>query len=108
MEVLRLSGKEQVILELLLGSGGREMYGLEMVLTSGGRLSRGTTYVTLDRMEDKGLLVSRQEAPGPGVRGIPRRLYRVTGHGAAVYSAWQRWLAAASHPGPEPALLRAQ
>jgi DNA-binding PadR family transcriptional regulator len=101
---MRLSGKEQLVLELLQATGGREMYGLQMVLASGGRLSRGTAYVTLDRMEDKGLLVSRQEAPGPGVRGIPRRLYQVTGHGVAVYGAWQRWLAcAASVSSPEPA-----
>ena len=96
---IKLSGKERVILEMLLSTAGRELYGLEMVTTSGGRLARGTVYVTLDRMEEKGLVTSRREDAGPHARGVPRRLFRVTGYGARVHAAWQRWLEVAGQPG---------
>ncbi len=43
--------------------------------------ARGAVYITLDRLEEKGLLVSRQAA-GPVVRGNrPRRLFRITADG---------------------------
>ena len=74
-----LSGKEHVILELLGKS--REMYGLELVTESGGALKRGTVYVTLGRMEEKGYVISRAEAASPAQGGLPRRLYRSTPYG---------------------------
>lgn len=92
----RLSGKEHLILEMLAASSSRECYGLELVGISGGSLVRGTVFVTLNRMEEKGLIVSRQEAPGPGVRGIPRRLYRMTGHGARRLGAHRQVIAASN------------
>jgi|ERR1044072_14558 DNA-binding PadR family transcriptional regulator len=83
-----LSRKEALILEMLV-SGGRELYGLEMVEESKGELKRGTIYVTLQRMQEKDLIDSRQESrPAPEI-GIPRRLYRITGHGARVFAAYQ-------------------
>ena len=84
-----LSGKEALVLELLLENPSREMYGLEMVASSRDRLKRGTVYVTLDRMEDKGYVQSRQEEPRPDASGIPRRLYRVTGYGRKIFDIWQ-------------------
>lgn len=83
-----LSGKEALVLELLL-TNAAEMYGLELVRDSGNRLKRGTIYVTLSRMNDKGYVESRQEEPQPDVSGIARRLYRATGYGQKVYEAWQ-------------------
>ena len=74
-----LSGKEHVILELLGKS--REMYGLELVTESAGALKRGTVYVTLGRMEEKGYITSRAEAASPAQGGLPRRLYRSTPYG---------------------------
>jgi PadR family transcriptional regulator, regulatory protein PadR len=82
----RLSRKESLILEMLVSST-REIFGLEMVQASAGELKRGTVYVTLKRMEDKGLIESRTEARTGGEIGIPRRLYRVTGHGKRVLEA---------------------
>ena len=77
-----LSPKESEILRLLIGAG--EMYGLELVKASPS-IKRGTVYVTLGRMVDKGFVESRViEAEGPGP---PRRLYRPTGHGARVLRA---------------------
>src|SRR5687767_470787 len=53
----RLSPKELLILELLVGHD--DMYGLAMVTASRRRLKRGTVYVTLGRMEEKGYIASR-------------------------------------------------
>ena len=46
-----LSGKESVILELLVRH--QALYGLQVVAESRRRLKRGTFYVTLQRMEEK-------------------------------------------------------
>ena len=84
-ELPRLSGVETLILELL--SEHRELYGLEMIGASRGKLKRGTIYVTLNRMDEKGFVTSREvEAEG---RGPARRVYRLTGHGARALAAWQ-------------------
>lgn len=80
----RLSAKEHLILDLLISRG--EMYGLEFVKLSGGELKRGTVYVTLGRMADKGYVESRQERE-PGASGMPKRLFQATGHGARVFQA---------------------
>jgi PadR family transcriptional regulator PadR len=84
-----LSRMEALVLELLLENPSRELYGLEMVARSRNSLKRGTVYVTLDRMEDKGYVESRQEEPRPNVSGLPRRLYRVTGYGQKVFHVWE-------------------
>jgi DNA-binding PadR family transcriptional regulator len=80
-----LSGKETVILELLLE--GHEMYGLELVGASRRRLKRGTVYVTLQRMEEKGYVQSRTEADR-GEPGLPRRLYKATPSGRRLFEVW--------------------
>ena len=85
-DFLRTSAKETLILEMLVASA-RELFGLEMVEASKGELKRGTIYVTLKRMEDKGLIESRTEARAVGEIGIPRRLYKITGHGERVLAA---------------------
>jgi PadR family transcriptional regulator PadR len=82
----RLSAIESLIVDLL--NGDREMYGLELVEASRDRIKRGTVYVTLARMEEKGYVSSRQETRGPGAIGLPRRMYRVTPLGARVREAW--------------------
>ncbi len=43
----------------------------------GRTVSRGSVYVTLDRLEEKGLLTSRVES-APNVRGGTKRLFRIT------------------------------
>jgi PadR family transcriptional regulator, regulatory protein PadR len=83
--VPRLSVTEALILELLRGN---EMYGLQLVQASGGTLKRGTVYVTLGRMQEKGFVESRPEVRRAGVSGLPRRLYRPTGLGLRVLDAW--------------------
>jgi PadR family transcriptional regulator, regulatory protein PadR len=42
-------------------------------------VSRGAVYITLERLEEKGLLTSRMEEEGSPARGgRPRRLFRAT------------------------------
>jgi predicted transcriptional regulator len=83
---LSLSRKEDLILQMMIDKCG-ELFGLEMVNASNGKLKRGTIYVTLQRMEEKGLIESRREARPEGQIGIPRRLYKITGHGERVLAA---------------------
>jgi DNA-binding PadR family transcriptional regulator len=81
---------EYEVISLLIPRG--EMYGLQLVKDSGGKLKRGTVYVTLGRMVDKGLVEDRVEGSVPEYIGIPRRLYKVTGLGeraARKYEAMQ-------------------
>ncbi|MBN8245116.1 PadR family transcriptional regulator [Nitratireductor aquimarinus] len=78
----KLSRIEFTILDLLRGG---EMYGLEMVKASS-TLKRGTIYVTLDRMSDKGLVRSRTVSE-PTQSGMPRRLYAISGLGQKVLAA---------------------
>jgi DNA-binding PadR family transcriptional regulator len=73
----------------MLISSGAELYGLEMVNASNGALKRGTIYVTLQRMQEKGFIDSKPEPrPAPEI-GIARRLYSPTGYGQRVLSAYQ-------------------
>jgi DNA-binding PadR family transcriptional regulator len=84
----RLSRTEQAILELLVDD--EDLFGLQIVERSGGAVKRGTVYVTLGRMQEKGYVQSRTEPLAPGAIGLPRRLYRPTAYGAAVLKAWRR------------------
>ena len=59
----RLSTTERLILDLLREG---ELFGLQLVDRSDGALKRGTVYVTLGRMEAKGLVESQQEPVPPG------------------------------------------
>jgi PadR family transcriptional regulator, regulatory protein PadR len=83
-----LSEKEAAILQLL--SVEEELYGLQLVDRSEGQLKRGTVYVTLGRMEEKGLVCSRLEEETPKRGGLPRRLYKQTALGRTVFSSQQR------------------
>ncbi len=84
-----LPAKEALILELLVAGG--DMYGLELVAGSSRRLKRGTVYVTLGRMEDKGYITSRLETDQPATSGLPRRIYSPTPFGRRVLAAWTKW-----------------
>lgn len=86
--VFSLSQKEALILAFLINSGSN-LFGLEMVESSNGELKRGTIYVTLQRMQEKGLIDSRPEPrPTPEI-GIPRRLYWPTGIGQRSFAAYE-------------------
>ncbi|KAF0250010.1 MAG: hypothetical protein FD167_576 [bacterium] len=65
---------EKCILQML-ASAESEMYGLQMIEASSGKLKRGTVYVTLQRMREKGLISSRKQL------GTSRRFYTITQRG---------------------------
>jgi DNA-binding PadR family transcriptional regulator len=77
---MRLAPSETLVLTLLSARG--PCYGLELVGASRGRLKRGGIYVTLGRMEEKGLVVSKASEGG-------RRLYRPTALGERALLASQ-------------------
>lgn len=81
----KLSNKETLILEMLIAN--EEMFGLEMVEASEGSLKRGTIYVTLQRMGEKGLVESREEPRPEGEIGIARRIYKVSALGQRIFKA---------------------
>jgi PadR family transcriptional regulator, regulatory protein PadR len=81
-----MSRKESIVLELLVEH--EQMFGLEMVSASRQQLKRGTVYVTLGRMEDKGYVTSWLEEAPPHAGGLPRRIYRPTALGRQVLAAW--------------------
>jgi DNA-binding PadR family transcriptional regulator len=68
-----LARSEHLVLKLLAARG--PCYGLELVHASRGRLKRGGIYVTLGRMEDKGLVTSSTSGDDR------RRRYRPTALG---------------------------
>ena len=49
---------------------------------------RGTVYVTLQRMEEKGYVASRLEDAPLEAGGLPRRVYRPTALGRRVLAVW--------------------
>ncbi len=81
-----LSGKEEAVLRLLMTGGPQ--YGLQLVSSSNGQLKRGTIYVTLGRMEDKGYVESEPDRSSSDDLVLPRRLYRPTAYGLRVFKAW--------------------
>ena len=83
---LTVSPKELLALELLVKN--KESYGLQLVAASRGRLKRGTVYVTLGRMEEKGYITSRLDDAPPGAGGLPRRIYAATPLGRRMLHAW--------------------
>jgi len=64
---------------MLSNAGHGGMYGLQLVHESNGQVKRGTVYVTLFRMEEKGLVLSRA-VPKAG-RESGARHYRVAALG---------------------------
>ena len=85
--LMSLTQNEELILSLLTSRS--KAYGLELVKESGGSLKRGTIYVTLNRMEDKGFIESWLEDTKEGQLGPPRRQYKVTAKGARAFDGWQ-------------------
>src|SRR5687767_11960125 len=83
---LTVSPKELLVLELLVKD--KHSYGLQLVAASRRRLKRGTVYVTLGRMEEKGYITSHLEDPPSKSGGLPRRVYQPTALGRRVLKAW--------------------
>jgi DNA-binding PadR family transcriptional regulator len=88
-----LGGFEQVVLTAVLRLRG-EGFGMavrdEIEGRGERRVSLGATYATLDRLEDKGFLASREADPTPERGGRPRRYFEVTAAGVrALDASWK-------------------
>lgn len=80
-----MSRTESLVLDLLRGA---DRYGLELVEASEGALKRGSVYVILARMEEKGFVASWQEHATANATGAARRVYRATPYGLKVHDAF--------------------
>jgi DNA-binding PadR family transcriptional regulator len=67
------------------------------------RVSRGAVYITLDRLEDKGLLASKLAGASDSRGGRPKRFFAVTAAGLKGVKHSIRMLAR-MHKGLEPLL----
>lgn len=87
---MNISKTEAEVLHLLVTASGSELYGLEMVKNSEGKLKRGSIYVILGRLEDKGFVESRKEVLDESAPpAAPRRLYKATGTGQRILQAYE-------------------
>jgi DNA-binding PadR family transcriptional regulator len=78
---------EHMVLAAVIRLGG-DGYGAsilrEIEKQVGRRVPSGSLYVTLDRLEQKGLVASRVGDPEPGRGGRPKRFVRITPEGLRV------------------------
>jgi PadR family transcriptional regulator, regulatory protein PadR len=77
---------EQVVLTSIL-TLGNDAYGVTIhakveELTSPKRVALGAVYATLDRLEDKGLIISHLSDPTPERGGRAKRYYRLESAGS--------------------------
>lgn len=86
---------EQLVLLAILRLGG-DAYGLpileEIRDRTGRRVLRPAVYVALRRLEDKGLVRSRNGDPGAQRGGRPRKYYEVVNEGLALLRESRRAL----------------
>jgi PadR family transcriptional regulator PadR len=84
---------EQLVLLAVLRTSqdDGQAYGIsvydELIVRTGRRVARGAVYMTLDRLEKKGLLTSYVTAPTADRGGRARRCYRVTRTATAALRA---------------------
>lgn len=70
----------------LLGDTPAGMYGLQLVNASEGKLRRGTVYITLGILEERGFLASAVKRDSSH-RALPRRIFTITALGESVLDA---------------------
>ena len=77
--------KELLVLRLLRDAPAG-MYGLELVGASDGQLKRGSVYVVLSRLEEKGFVESHVKSEAKHA-GMPRPIYRLNAVGERALAA---------------------
>jgi DNA-binding PadR family transcriptional regulator len=101
-------GEFELVVLLSLASANSEAAGGDvyeiLVNTTGREVSMAAVYITLTRMEGKGWVAGRSEAPPAGEGGKPRRFFSLTPEGAQALrflrSQYDRlWEGARTHPG---------
>ena len=84
-----ISATEALILSLLIGKT-HGAFGSELLHASEGKLKRGSIYTTLGRMEQAGLVKSKECAPTEAY-ALPRTSYKITGDGAKARREFGTW-----------------
>ena len=77
---------EMIVMRILQGSPSGA-YGLEIVDDSAGAVKRGSVYVLLGRLEEKGFVRVLRSKKERGSAGPARPQYQLTGEGSRVLSA---------------------
>lgn len=74
---------EMTVLSLLMNSP-KGLYGLQVVDQSEGSIKRGSVYVLLGRLEEKGFVSSALAKVDSNHPGLPRPIYKLTAPGQKV------------------------
>lgn len=77
---------EMRVLHILQGKP-RGTYGLDIVEESSGNIKRGSVYVLLGRLEEKGFVRAVRQHAASKHSGPARPIYRLTGEGSRVLAA---------------------
>ena len=77
---------EMLVMQMLQNETGG-MYGLEIVESSNGAIKRGSVYVLLGRLEEKGFVRAHKRTPDGKYPGLPRPIYKLTAEGMRVIAA---------------------
>jgi DNA-binding PadR family transcriptional regulator len=80
------STRTELLILGLLKNTPSGMYGLTLVKAAKGKLKRGTIYIALGRLEEKGFIRAVEDRH-PGHSGLPRSQYKLTGQGERVLAA---------------------
>ncbi len=83
-------GELEELILLAVQHLGDDAYGVpigDAVEAAGRNIAVGTLYITIDRLEKKGLLEGRQSEATPERGGKSRRYFRLTGNGSSALDA---------------------
>jgi DNA-binding PadR family transcriptional regulator len=83
------ANKTELLVLSLLKQSPAGLYGLELVRLSGGKLKRGTVYLTLGRLEERGLVNSKILGPA-NHPGLPRPTYSIAEAGEKMLEMWKQ------------------
>lgn len=93
-KVTRPNHREAEMLAVLMNG---ELYGRQVrdryEERTGQKMPLGSLYVTLDRMEEKGFVRSRDGDPDPERGGNRRKFFRLTASGTRALNDLQQWAA---------------
>jgi DNA-binding PadR family transcriptional regulator len=82
---VELPTRSEIAVMQILQTAAAGLYGLELVEASNGEVSRGSVYVLLGRLEDKGFVKKSEPAKAATDHpGLPRPIYKLTAEGMRV------------------------
>lgn len=82
-----MAADKEILALRILTDNVRGLYGSELIHLSDGGLARGTTYVILGRLVDKGLVKTIEDPPTTTLK-VKRTRYVITGAGARACREW--------------------